>query len=51
MAVKLNNSDEYEALNRDMFCGLDTIKLSKELTQKLFKQRLKSYWKKMYAEL
>ena len=40
MAVKLNNSDEYEALNRDMFCGLDTIKLSKELTPKAYKAKV-----------
>lgn len=40
MAVKLNNSDEYESLGVDLFTSKNTIKLSKELTPKAFQAKV-----------
>jgi hypothetical protein len=40
MAVKLNNSDEYEELNRGIFHFYTAIKLSKERTPKAFQAKV-----------
>ena len=50
MAVKLNNSDDYEALGADLFITMNTIKLSKELTPKAFQAKVEELLEEKVCE-
>ena len=40
MAVKLNNSDDYEALGADMFNSMNTIKITRSNAPKVFQAKV-----------
>ena len=40
MAVKLNNSDNYEALGADMFNSMNTIKITRNNAPKVFQAKV-----------
>lgn len=48
--VKLNNSNNYEALGVDLFCGLATIKITKEQTPIVFKTKVEELLEEKVCE-
>ena len=50
MAVKLNNSDDYEALGSNLFITMNTIKLSKEFTPKAFQAKVEELLEEKVCE-